>query len=433
MSEGVTVTASFKLKADKIPELDSLFDKNKQIVNELLSACVEKEITGLGSLHKAKYHELREKYPYLHSDYITCSMRQALAIYKSFRKRKRRGEAKGDRPVFKKDSILLHNRLFRLDMENWKVIIIIGNGTRIEADLYHVPYHEKFKKMIQREAYLIRNGKGYFLNVSFIAEVNKRENGKVMAVDINENNVTIGILDSTGKVKIKSIRTDEGIIRTRYLMKRKRIQEAFQLGDYTRFRTPYPKKAQELLKKYRKRQTKRILQLYHRLANRIVERAIREGVSVIVLENLKNMEKVWRREKNLKDPKKKLPKALRGRLNRWSFRKFQNIIEYKARLAGINVVYVNPKGTSSICPICGGKLIPNGGRKMGCPKCGYSWNRDKIAVRNLLKRYTDNVGSSLPERFLSGRDLSACRMHETPNAPVKPERAKGNPSMGGAG
>ena len=33
-------------------------------------------------------------------------------------------------------------------------------------------------------------------------------------------------------------------------------------------------------------------------------------------------------------------KAINGRLNRWSFRKLQEIMEYKAKLAGLNVVYV---------------------------------------------------------------------------------------------
>jgi len=65
-----------------------------------------------------------------------------------------------------------------------------------------------------------------------------------------------------------------------------------------------------------------------------------------VLENLKNMRK------------KRSSKALSGRLNRWSFRKLQNITDYKAKLVGLNVKYADAKGTSSLCPICGGKIKP---------------------------------------------------------------------------
>jgi putative transposase len=55
---------------------------------------------------------------------------------------------------------------------------------------------------------------------------------------------------------------------------------------------------------------------------------------------------------NLKLPP---PKAINGRLNRWGFRKFQNIVDYKARLAGLNVKYIEADYTSSLCPVCGGK------------------------------------------------------------------------------
>ncbi|TDA27892.1 MAG: hypothetical protein DSO01_01995 [Archaeoglobi archaeon] len=64
-----------------------------------------------------------------------------------------------------------------------------------------------------------------------------------------------------------------------------------------------------------------------------------------------------------------LQKAINGRLNRWSFRKFQNIVDYKARLVGLNVKYIEADYTSSLCPICGEKLSPNGYRQMKCSEC----------------------------------------------------------------
>ena len=59
-----------------------------------------------------------------------------------------------------------------------------------------------------------------------------------------------------------------------------------------------------------------------------------------MLENLSNMRR------------KRSSKALNGRLSRWSFRKLQNIIDYKAKLASLNVKYVDAKDASSLCPIC---------------------------------------------------------------------------------
>jgi len=54
----------------------------------------------------------------------------------------------------------------------------------------------------------------------------------------------------------------------------------------------------------------------------------------------------------------KYSKEINGRLHRWSFRKLQSIIAYKAKLEGINVVYVDLSYTSSLCPMCGGTLSP---------------------------------------------------------------------------
>jgi len=75
-----------------------------------------------------------------------------------------------------------------------------------------------------------------------------------------------------------------------------------------------------------------------------------------------------------------------GRLHRWSFRRLQAIIEYKAKLKGIRVVYVDPAHTSSLCPICRGRLSPNGHRIMKCKNCGFSADRDVVESWNIRLR-----------------------------------------------
>jgi putative transposase len=49
----------------------------------------------------------------------------------------------------------------------------------------------------------------------------------------------------------------------------------------------------------------------------------------------------------------------------------QKIIEYKARLSELMVVYLNAKNTSSLCPTCGEKISPNGYRRMRCLHVGW--------------------------------------------------------------
>ena len=71
-------------------------------------------------------------------------------------------------------------------------------------------------------------------------------------------------------------------------------------------------------------------------------------------------------------------------------------MDYEAKLHGLNVKYVDPAYTSSICPVCGGKLNPsqNGHRLMRCQKCGLEEDRDTIAVKNLTKRYYEECASA---------------------------------------
>lgn len=87
---------------------------------------------------------------------------------------------------------------------------------------------------------------------------------------------------------------------------------------------------------------------------------------------------------------------MNGRLHRWSFRKLQSIIEYKAKLRGVRVVFVNPAHTSSLCPVCGGKLSPNGGRVLKCPKCGFEADRDVVGSWNVRLRALKMWGVSVP-------------------------------------
>ena len=122
-----------------------------------------------------------------------------------------------------------------------------------------------------------------------------------MGVDLNENNIII----ATNQNFITFL-TRERVIRTAYL-KRRKIQSKIKCRRV---------KA-EVLAKYCERERNRVLDIYHKVANKIVKVALRTN-SAIALENLKES-------------------------------RYQSI--YKARINGIEVVYDNPHKTSRLCPI----------------------------------------------------------------------------------
>ncbi len=73
---------------------------------------------------------------------------------------------------------------------------------------------------------------------------------------------------------------------------------------------------------------------------------------------------------------------------RWNYYQLQQMIEYKAKMKGIKVEYVNPRYTSQTCPKCCN--IDSKNRKKGtvefkCVKCGYQNNADFIGAWNISK------------------------------------------------
>lgn len=57
-------------------------------------------------------------------------------------------------------------------------------------------------------------------------------------------------------------------------------------------------------------------------------------------------------------------------------------IKWQTEKHGVPVIAVNPRGTSTICPRCGGRLAENGYRKMKCTSCGFEEDRDTVSVLN---------------------------------------------------
>jgi len=233
--------------------------------------------------------------------------------------------------------------------------------------LLHGRYHDKFKSMELGEARLVlKKGGDLYLNVVFRQTIMLPEisaDAKIIAIDINENAIVYGNDDF-----IEKFETNEGIIRTRYFLKRRRIQSKIR-GRGLRAR---------LLGKYRGRKWRRIREIYYKVAKEVIGKAREVGATVIVMEDLKRL--------NEED---KGSRELNGRIHRWSYRRFQQILEYQAKFHGLNVKYVEPAYTSSLCPICGDELeeSSNGRRLRKCRRCGLEEDRDAIAVKNLTKRY----------------------------------------------
>jgi len=112
----------------------------------------------------------------------------------------------------------------------------------------------------------------------------------------------------------------------------------------------------------------------HVIAKRVVDIARRTGRGIAVEELTGIRERVTARGGDA-----------RNRLGGWAFFQLRRFIEYKARLAGITVVAVDPRNTSRTCARCGHceKANRKSQRTFFCKACGHADNADVNAARNL--------------------------------------------------
>ncbi len=78
----------------------------------------------------------------------------------------------------------------------------------------------------------------------------------------------------------------------------------------------------------------------------------------------------------------------RARHSGWAFSQLRSFVEYKAQLAGVVVVLVDPRDTSRTCAECGHceKANRRSQAEFACRTCGHSANADLNAARNVRAR-----------------------------------------------
>ena len=118
----------------------------------------------------------------------------------------------------------------------------------------------------------------------------------------------------------------------------------------------------------------------HKISHGIVETAVAHNVKVIKLERLTNIRSATRTSRKNNHS-----------LHTWPFYRLAQYIEYKARLAGIKVEYVNPSYTSQRCPVCGNVHHAND-RNYTC-SCGFHIHRDLLGAMNICNS-TEYVGDN---------------------------------------
>ena len=167
--------------------------------------------------------------------------------------------------------------------------------------------------------------------------------------------------------------------RTRYQRRRQRLQRAAHLKQKHGKR---PKNIRRALKRSARREAAFRRATNHVISKKLVAMATdtMRGIALEDLEGIRQRGTPFRRSQ-------------RAKMSGWAFAQLRSFVEYKARLAGVPVVLVDPQHTSQQCSACHHVARSNrrSQARFSCTQCGYTANADFNAALNIRLRALVNA------------------------------------------
>nr|WP_240900379.1 transposase [Sulfuracidifex metallicus] len=214
---------------------------------------------------------------------------------------------------------------------------------------------------------LVKRDKEWYVYFTLEKPFKNYEPKTPIGIDLGERNLATVVALVNGKPTkgtfFKGSKIKE--VRHKYFNIRRELQE---------------KKRLDVIKRLRGKEKRIVNHELHKIAKDIVEYAKQFPSPVIVMEKLTGIRGSFKKGKKLNRRFHSLP-----------FRTLQKMVEYKAKIQGIEVAYINPKNTSRTCHRCG-YITQTDGREYHCPKCGLTYNRDLNASINIARALTRGTG-----------------------------------------
>ena len=274
----------------------------------------------------------------------------------------------------------IHNVMLTIPGQGVKVqgMELYISCLKLRLDISHLP---KFEKVNQVEC----DKEFAFVTVT-VPEKPLYEPTWFIGIDRNTTgHVAVAANPATGKVwKLGSSCQH---IHQKYKNARKRLQKQ---GRYKE------------VKEIKQRESQIVRDQNHKIAKKIIDIAVQNacGIKMEQLDGIRN--------------NRKQARSFRYSLHSWSFYQLQQFIEYKAKLNGVTVAYVDPSYTSQQCSRCG--LIGNRDDKVfSCSHCGHVDHADVNASFNIALRPSLEEGTG---RFKPDRDGLKGRIDTPQEAPA---------------
>lgn len=352
-----TLRVPLVLSGEQFSVLTPVFDLYNRVWGEVVSWCNRNKSTSRTRLQKELYHQLRETYPELPSQYVSILLREGAGAVKSWNSNNPKRKW-GLKAVRRKKTLSLDARLFSVRGA------LLTVSTRVKTPRLRLLLPETPTWFTQRypqgklnaaKLGVTRSGKAYINLIYRVPQPTQPPtSGETLGVD--RGLYKIAVTSKGGEYTSNQVRA----VRRKYQHDRATLQ---QKGT---------RSAKRRLKAMSGREKRFMSDVNHCVSKHLVHTP---NIGRIALENLTGIRK------------NKRHKTTRKWLGQWAFHQLESNIIYKAHQQGIEVVLVDPAYTSQRCSTCG--YTDRNNRRKGtfaCRSCGFIANADVNAAINIRNK-----------------------------------------------
>jgi len=278
------------------------------------------------------------------------AIQDAKSVYRKYKKT-------NNLPILKKPVCIWNNQNYKINDYVSFPVMINGKSQRIKVKTILTDYQKQQLNNKLGTLRITKKSGKWIAQISVDVPEKQNNDTEIMGVDLGLKVPAVAVT-SNGKTKFFGNGRQNKYVRRKYKSLRQKLGKAKQLKK---------------IKQIGSKEQRWMKDQDHKISREIVNFAKENHVSVIRLEKLANIRNTARTSrKNEKN------------LYTWSFYRLAKYIEYKAKLEGIKVEYVNPEYTSQKCPHCG-TLNKARDRKYVCKSCGHITHRDRLGAINIMK------------------------------------------------
>ncbi len=375
------------------PSLLHLLAEFRLIVNKSIRIALREDIRSRFRLARSAYAALAAEHD-VYKQYIPSAFGVALGLLKAYRRRVRKGK-KANVPYVRRLMLSAENQSYRLDRTTGKLRIPIRRGEHVYLDLPVCDWHLTF---LSDPSWSL--GSLTVTPERIIVFVRRHplkpyEPTSALAFDTNEDSLD-GVLVAGSVAQLVSLPLG-GVrqVQTTHFRRRRRLAKKKACDRRVK---------RQLLGREGKRERNRVKQRLHRISKVLVARA-KQCKAAVVLEDL-----------TLSGARGR-SRRMNRRLSSWPRGELHRQIEYKAALAGVPIIKVNPAWTSKTCPVCGARRRDRVGPDFVCEMCDWEMDRQHNAGLNILKSaLASNEALARAVRFQPGalRDDVVSPLYDLP-------------------